>query len=95
MLPEKSLRIPDDVAEFIRKAHPQLKRKIRDALNIISDDPDAGKSLKDELKGLKSFRISRFRIIYRLSSHRQIDIIAIGPRKNIYDETLKIVKSLH
>jgi mRNA-degrading endonuclease RelE of RelBE toxin-antitoxin system len=34
----------------------------------IATEPESGKSLKDELEGLKSFRISRFRIIYRISS---------------------------
>lgn len=92
MAAEKYLRIPDDVAEFIRTAHPQLKKKIREALEIISDDPNVGKSLKDELSGLKSFRISRFRIIYRVSPHRQIEIVAIGHRESIYDEMLKILR---
>ncbi len=92
MTTEKYLRIPDNVAEFIRTAHPQLKKKIRDALEIILEDPNVGKSLKDELEGLKSFRISRFRIIYRISYLRQIEIVAIGHRESIYDEMLRIIR---
>ena len=86
------IRTPDEIANFIRKAHPQLKRKIKSALKLIVTDPDVGTSLRDELKGIKSFRVSRFRIIYRISSKRVIELIAIGPRKTIYEETYRIIK---
>ena len=72
--------------------HPQLQRKIRAGLKAIAVEPEAGKSLKDELKGLRSYRVGRFRIIYRLFSKQIIDIVAIGPRKIIYEETYKMVK---
>ena len=86
------IRTPDEIVNFIRRAHPQLKRKIKSALKLIITDPDVGKSLKDELKGLKSFRVSRFRVIYRIASKRVIELIAIGPRKTIYEETYRIIK---
>ena len=86
------IRAPDEIAGLIRSAHPQLKRKIKAALNLIVADPALGKSLRDELKGLKSFQVSRFRIIYRTSSKRVIELIAIGPRKTIYEETYRIIK---
>ena len=34
----------------------------------------------------------RFKIIYRISSKQIIDIIAVGPRKTIYEETYRIIK---
>jgi mRNA interferase RelE/StbE len=71
--------------------HPQLKRKVRAALQAIQTDPTAGKTLKDDLSGLRSFRISRFRIIYRVMSGRYIDIVAIGPRRSIYEETYRLI----
>jgi mRNA interferase RelE/StbE len=86
------LRVPDEIAVLIRKLHLQLKRKIKAVLKLILDDPAVGKSLKDELKELKSFRVSRFRIIYRVSSEECIEIVAVGPRKTIYEETLKLLK---
>ena len=88
----KKLRVPDEVVALIRGCHPQLKRKIRAGLRHIVTEPAAGKSLKDDLEGLKSYRIRRFRIIYRISSKQTIDIIAIGPRKAIYEETYRIIK---
>lgn len=86
------LRIPDDIAELIRCMHPDLKKKIRSALQTILTKPDYGKKLKDELEGLRSYRISRFRIIYRISSVKYIEIIAMGPRARIYEETYQILK---
>ena len=89
---QKKLRVPDEVVALIRGCHPQLKRKIRAGLRQIVTEPESGKSLKDELEGLRSCRISRFRIIYRISSKQIIDVVAIGPRKNIYEETYRIIK---
>lgn len=89
---KNKLKVPDEIVSFIRATHPQLKRKIRAALKLILANPSVGKSLRDELKGLKSFRISRFRIIYRISSNNYIEVVAVGPRKTIYEETFRIIK---
>ena len=86
------LRIPNDTVSLIRGLHPQLKKKIRAALQEIIVGPHTGKALKDELKGLRSYRLKRIRIIYQFTSKIYIDIIAIGPRKNIYEETFKLLK---
>ena len=89
---QMKLRVPDDIVALIRGCHPDLKGKIRAGLRHIMAEPEFGKWLKDELEGLQSYRISRFRIIYRRSSPQIIDIVAIGPRKTIYEETYRIIK---
>jgi mRNA-degrading endonuclease RelE of RelBE toxin-antitoxin system len=61
-------------------------------LQHIITEPESGKSLKDELEGPKSYRISGFRIISRISSKQAIDIVAVGPRKTIYEETYRIIR---
>ena len=86
------LKVPHEVVAFIRGCHPQLKRKIRAGLRHIVTEPDSGKPLKDELEGLKSYRISKFRVVYRISTKRIIDIFAIGPRRTIYEETYRLIK---
>jgi mRNA interferase RelE/StbE len=90
--PQLKLRVPEEIVSFIRGCHPLLKRKIRAGLQHILTEPESGKSLKDELEGLWSYRISRFRINYRVSSKKIIDVVAIGPRKKIYEETYRIIK---
>jgi len=79
------------VAEFIRGMHPHLKRRVKASLNIILSNPSEGKALKDELSELRSFRVSRFRIIYR-TQRNIVEIVAIGPRERIYEETFLILK---
>jgi mRNA interferase RelE/StbE len=90
--PVTKLRIPDDVAALVRNLHPHLKQKIRSALQAIVSDPRAGKALRDELSGLRSFRVSRFRIVYRISVGRKLEIVAIGPRDRIYQDTFLRIK---
>jgi mRNA interferase RelE/StbE len=86
------LRVPDETADFLRSLHPEIKRKIRAALDIIASQPSAGKSLQDQLKGLKSLKVGRFRIIYKVASGRIIEIVAVGPRQTVYEETYRLLK---
>ena len=85
------LRVPDEIVSLIRGMHPILKKRVKAALNEISHNPYCGRALKEELAGLRTFRIKRFRIIYKVSTKKQINIIALGPRKYIYEETFRII----
>ena len=62
---------------------------------MILDDPASGKALKEELEGLRTFRVSRFRIVYRIAEPREIQVVAIGPRDRIYEDTFKQVRKEH
>lgn len=86
-----TLMVPGQVSELIRKMHPHLKKKVRAALKVILENPSSGKTLREELAGLQSYRVGSFRIIYRLSG-KVIELVAIGPRMKIYGETYKILK---
>lgn len=86
------LRIPDDVAGLIRGLHPAIKRKVRAALQEIVATPTCGKALKEELAGLRSFRLGRLRIVYRLADDRVIEIVTLGPRRTVYEDTYRMVR---
>ena len=86
----RKLRVPNHVIVLIRNLHPHLKRKNGASLETILADPYSGKALKAELSGLWSFRVGRFRIIYRISI-RQVELVAIGPRERIYQETFQLI----
>lgn len=89
---EYILRVPDEIVSLLHKLHPEIKKHIRHALGMIVDDPYCGKALKDDLEGIRSLRIKRYRIIYRVVPElMQIEIITAGPRKNIYEETFRII----
>jgi mRNA interferase RelE/StbE len=89
--PLHRLRVPDEVAELVRGMHPTLKRKTKASLKMILADPSSGKALKDELAGLRSFRVGTFRVIYGVTRN-VVEIVAIGPRERIYEETYRLLK---
>ena len=99
-------RMSDELRGLIRHLHPDIKRKIRMALSEIIENPLCGKSLGSgvaikregfwgtscgELEEMRSFRVSKFRIIYRSVSDA-IEVIALGPRRSIYEETLRLIQ---
>jgi mRNA interferase RelE/StbE len=86
----RNLLVPDEIAEMVRHSHPRLRGAIKEALKDILEDPACGKALKEELDGLRSYRVKRFRIIYRFAP-QTIEIVAIGPRRFIYEETFRII----
>ena len=84
------LVIPPAVEGIISTLSPDLKNKIRAALEAIREEPHLGKSLKDELRGLWSYRVSRYRIVYRIHHGRiEIQVIDVGPRNLIYERVLE------
>ena len=85
------IRVPHRVRELVREMHPHLKRKIEASMRIVLSNPNEGKVLKGELAGLRSFRVGRLRIIYRVERN-VVEIVAIGPRERIYEETFLILK---
>ena len=55
------------------------------ALEVIRKNPLAGKPLKGELEGIRSYRIGDYRILYQIESKKIIIIIlTIGHRKEVY-----------
>jgi mRNA interferase RelE/StbE len=90
-MPVRSLKVPAEVRNVIRRLHPELKRKLRAALADILDDPTCGKALKEDLEGCWSLRIGRSRVIYRLGGGG-VEIVAVGPRESIYEEAVRQIR---
>ena len=90
-MPVRRLRVPDDVAGVIRGLHPTIKARIRAAMDTLRLDATLGKPLRDELSGLRSLRVGRFRIVYRERAETVLEIVAIGPRASIYRETFRLI----
>jgi mRNA-degrading endonuclease RelE of RelBE toxin-antitoxin system len=82
-----SLVTTEEPQDFLRHLPPALKKKIKQALQDIVENPSCGKALQDELKGLFSYKVGQVRIIYRVHDH-SIHLITIGPRKTIYQKVL-------
>jgi mRNA-degrading endonuclease RelE of RelBE toxin-antitoxin system len=78
------IEMPRMLRDLIRHLPPEFKAKIKAALRSIADDPYKAKELRDELAGLRSYRIARSRVIYRIVGS-MVQIVALGPRTDIYE----------
>jgi mRNA interferase RelE/StbE len=92
MASQYKLKMTDETRDLIRHLHPAIKQKVRVALAEILGDPSRSKALRGELQGLRSFRVSKFRIIYRVMA-QVIEVVALGPRRSIYEETLRLLQA--
>lgn len=91
MSSRSKLKISEEIRDLIRYLHPVLKKKVRSALSEVIENPFSGKSLIGELKGLRSTRVGKIRIVY-LPAPGFIEVIALGPRRIIYEETFRLIK---
>ena len=78
------IEMPRVLRDLIRHLPPELKAKVKAALKSVSDDANRAKELRDELAGLRCYRIARSRVIYRIVGST-VQIVALGPRADIYE----------
>ena len=76
--------IPEEIKGEIRHFPPFLKGQVSEALDVIAMKPSYGKMLEDDLAGFRSFRIGKYRLIYKIGSSR-LELVAVGPRSDIYE----------
>ncbi len=80
-----ALVVSDDLRDFIRHLPPTLKGKVKLGLEEILAEPHSGKPLRDDLAGLRSYRIGDIRVVYQIDA-RTLTLIAVGPRKTVYQK---------
>lgn len=70
----------------IDKLPSRIRGKVEDTLkNVIAVDPFIGKTLKAELKGLYSYKIGDYKIIYSiLKTKLIIQVIKVMHRREVY-----------
>lgn len=84
---EWTIRYAASAAREIRKLDPQVRQRVRKAIEILGGDPLRGKPLQLDLKGLRSWRTGDFRIVYRVIEDRvEILVVAVGHRRDVYDQ---------
>lgn len=91
MISRRPIRATEEISAYLRSLHPALKKRIHNALDQIRSQPGEGKPLQRELKGYRSFRLGKFRIIYRVTV-KEIEVVAVGPRRTIYEETTRLME---
>ena len=82
---KRPLIAADELRDLIRHLPPALKEKIKRGLEEICTQLTSGKPLRDELAGLHSYRIGEIRIVYQVEE-RTITLIAVGPRRTVYQK---------
>ena len=87
------VEISKTVRNLITHLPPELKRKVKTALRAIATDPYRAKELKDELVGLRSYRLGNARIIFRLTG-QVVEVVAFGPRRDIYERVAAELSTL-
>ena len=89
------MRFTPESAVLLSKLHPENKRKIKQALNELRQNPQVGKDLQEELFGFKSLRLKKYRIIYMINEEdNYIEIYHIGPRSDVYEQFKRLLAEL-
>ena len=85
--------LPPEVAESIAHLPPGIKRSIKGALRALAENPAIGDSLHSELEGCFKYRVRRYRIVFQIDrSARILRILAVGHRRNVYEELAEQLK---
>ena len=88
-------RFTPEAAKLLRKLHPDNKKMIKNGLKILQKNPDTGRDLQEELSGFKTYRIKRYRIIYKIDEEqRMISIYHVGHRSDVYEQFQILLKSV-
>ncbi len=89
------VRLAPHLQGYLRKLHLDIKSKIRKALEELERDPTLGKPLKEQLEGLHSYRVSGYRIVYRVKRQEVlVEVIEIAERKIVYESVAALVAAL-
>ena len=64
----------------------EVQDRIVEKLKALQENPGLGKPLKGKLRGLRSLRVGKYRIIYQVDEDsRVVRIITVGRREAIYE----------
>jgi mRNA-degrading endonuclease RelE of RelBE toxin-antitoxin system len=92
-LRHRKVRLPDDIREALAKLHPEVKGKVRAAIEAIAEDPTVGVRLEDELAGFRKIAVGSWRVVYR-DEVAAIRIHAVGRRATVYSELIERLRSI-
>jgi mRNA interferase RelE/StbE len=87
-----TVRYTETAAKAIRKLDPQIKARVRAAVDALREDPHRGKPLQLTLKGLYSWRTGDWRIVYRIEARKiAILVVTVGHRREVYDRVRSLL----
>lgn len=92
---KSKIRLTPESSKLISNLHPDNKKMIKSALKELQKNVHAGDDLQEELVGFKSYKIKRYRIIYRYNEdENSIDVYYVGHRTDVYEQFREILMKL-
>src|SRR3989338_5427927 len=83
----------DQVKNFVRSLHPDIKKGIKETIEALAKNHLAGKPLYEDLAGFWSVAYKRYRIIYKpLFDKENIQVYFAGHRDTVYKELSRLVR---
>lgn len=83
-----------EAARAIKKLDPQIRRRVRNAVEQLQVEPLRGKPLQFEFKGLRSWRTGDFRIVYSVRDQvLRIFVVTVGHRRDVYQKLRNRLRS--
>lgn len=61
-----------------------LAEAVLDALGVLEREPESGHELRGRLRGLRSYRVGAYRVIYQLQDENIVRVVAIRHRGSAY-----------
>ncbi|MFH0770805.1 MAG: type II toxin-antitoxin system RelE/ParE family toxin [Candidatus Peregrinibacteria bacterium] len=77
--------ITKQAAKDMKKLSADMRKRVDAAIDVLRENPLAGKQLRGELEGMWSLRVWPYRIIYTI--HREIvtvSVLRVGHRQGVY-----------
>jgi len=79
-------RYTPEASAIIKKLYPTVKTGVRAGITEIMKDPLDGRELQLELKGFRSLRVGKHRIIYMINEEKScVEIHYVSPRRDVYE----------
>ena len=89
------VRFTPEAAELLSKFHPENKKQIKAAIKELRQDLHSGGDLEEELSGFKSYKMKRYRILYKLNeAENVIEVYYVGHRRDVYDQFRLLLNKL-
>ena len=85
-------RYTPEAANLIRKLHPEVKKRIREGIRNLVENPLLGHELRFELSGFRSSRAKSYRILYVINDKEHfVDVYFVGHRRDVYESFRRLL----
>jgi mRNA interferase RelE/StbE len=84
---EYQIKFTPESGRILSKLHQENKKQIKASLKRLRQNPNMGSDLQEELSGFKSYKLKRYRILYKIDEEQNcICIYHIGHRSDVYEQ---------